>query len=70
MIVMSDMANDTRKNVKRALSLMDHYDEHNYTRTVELESTLNKYEDKLGNYLVGWCEFRTKQNNQQIATSH
>lgn len=52
MIVMSDMANDTRKNVKRALSLMDHYDEHNYTRTVELESTLNKYEDKLGNYLV------------------
>ena len=52
MIVMADMANDTRKNVNRSFSLMHHYDEHNYTRTVELESSLNKYEDKLGNYLV------------------
>lgn len=52
MIVMSDMARDTKKNVDRALSLLDTFDEHNYNRTVELESTLNKYEDKLGNYLV------------------
>lgn len=34
------------------MSLLDTFDEHNYNRTVELESTLNKYEDKLGNYLV------------------
>lgn len=52
MSVMADMANDTKKNVNRAISLLETFDEHNYTRTKELESTLNKYEDKLGNYLV------------------
>lgn len=52
MIVMGDMARDTKKNVDRALSLLESFDEHNYRLTVELESTLNKYEDKLGNYLV------------------
>lgn len=52
MIVMDGMAQNAKKNVDRALELLEHYSDEGYRRVSDLEQTLNKYEDKLGNYLV------------------
>ena len=52
MEVMNGMAKKARKNVHRAIRLLDHYSPENYKKVVELEKTLNKYEDKLGKYMV------------------
>ncbi len=52
MIVMNGMAKNAKKNVDRALVLLEEYSDDGYRRVDDLEQTLNKYEDKLGNYLV------------------
>lgn len=52
MEVMDGMAHKARKNVHRAIRLLDHYTPEDYKKVVELEKTLNKYENKLGKYMV------------------
>ncbi len=52
MIVMNGMAKNAKKNVIRSLDLIDNYSEEGYRKVLDLEQTLNKYEDKLGNYLM------------------
>lgn len=52
MEVMDGMAKKARKNVHRAIRLLDNYTPEDYNKVVELEKTLNKYENKLGKYMV------------------
>ncbi len=52
MDVMDGMARKAKKNVLRAIRLLENYTPEGYKKVAELESTLNKYEDKLGKYLV------------------
>ena len=52
MEVMDGMAHQALKNVKRSTKLLDSYSKDGYRRVAELEQSLNKYEDKLGKYLV------------------
>lgn len=52
MEVMDGMAKKARKNVHRAIRLLEDYSDEGYRKVEHLEKTLNKYEDKLGKYLV------------------
>ncbi len=52
MDVMEDMGRKARKNVLRAVQLMNDYTNEGYRKVSDLEQTLNKYEEKLGKYLV------------------
>lgn len=50
--VMNGMAKKSRKNVLRALKLMEEYSEDKYNKVQERETLIDKYEDKLGTYLM------------------
>ena len=52
MEVMEGMALKAQKNVRRAIRLLEDYSDEGYRKVEHLEKTLNKYEDKLGKYLV------------------
>ncbi len=52
MDVMDGMAHKARKNVLRAVQLLNDYTPEGYRKVQDLEQTLNKYEEKLGKYLV------------------
>lgn len=52
MDVMSGMALKAQKNVLRAVSLLENYDQKKYDKIKSVEHSLNRYEDKLGKYLV------------------
>lgn len=52
MDVMEGMGRKARKNVLRAVQLMNDYTTEGYRKVSDLEQTLNKYEEKLGKYLV------------------
>lgn len=52
MEVMDGMAKKARKNVIRAINLINEYSPNGYKKVKDLEQTLNKYEEKLGKYLV------------------
>lgn len=52
MEVMDGMARKARKNVLRAVQLINDYTPEGYRKVSDLEQTLNKYEEKLGKYLV------------------
>lgn len=52
MLVMEGMAKKAKKIVHKSLDLFENYSTENYRKVVELEQTLNKYEDKLGSYLI------------------
>lgn len=52
MDVMEGMGRKARKNVLRAVQLMNDYTNEGYRKVSDLEQTLNKYEEKLGKYLV------------------
>lgn len=49
---MNGMAKKARKNILRALSLLDDYSEEKYNKVEEKENLIDKYEDKLGTYLM------------------
>ena len=46
------MANKARDNLNRALSLLDSYSEDGFNKVEEKESVIDRYEDKLGTYLM------------------
>lgn len=52
MEVMDGMGRKARKNVIRAVNLLNEYSPEGYRKVSDLEQTLNKYEEKLGKYLV------------------
>lgn len=46
------MANQARKNIVRAIELLDDYTDDKYAKIQEKENLIDKYEDKLGTYLM------------------
>lgn len=48
----SGMAKKARKNIQRAMGLFDSYNEERYNKVQEKENLIDKYEDKLGSYLM------------------
>ena len=46
------MAKKARKNINRALSLLSDYSQDKYNKVQEKENLIDKYEDKLGTYLM------------------
>ena len=46
------MAKKARKNINRALSLLGDYSQDKYNKVQEKENLIDKYEDKLGTYLM------------------
>ncbi|MDE6984160.1 MAG: Na/Pi cotransporter family protein, partial [Lachnospiraceae bacterium] len=49
---MNGMARKARKNIARAMGLFDSYSEERYNKVQEKENLIDKYEDKLGTYLM------------------
>ncbi|MCI5856329.1 MAG: Na/Pi cotransporter family protein [Agathobacter sp.] len=49
---MNGMARKAQKNVYRAIALMDDYTDDKFAKIQEKENLLDKYEDKLGTYLM------------------
>ena len=49
---MNGMAKKARKNIFRAFSLMEHYSQDKYQKIQEKENLIDKYEDRLGAYLM------------------
>jgi phosphate:Na+ symporter len=52
MQVMNDMALATQKALRKALNLLENYSSKEFNKVASLESNINKYEDKLGTYLI------------------
>lgn len=50
--VMNGMAKKSRKNIYRALSLLNDYSQDKFNKVKEKEALIDKYEDKLGTYLM------------------
>ena len=51
-LAMNGMAKKARKNINRALSLLGDYSQDKYNKVQEKENLIDKYEDKLGTYLM------------------
>ncbi len=51
-LAMNGMAKKARKNIIRALGLMDNFSQDKYQKVQEKETLIDKYEDKLGTYLM------------------
>lgn len=51
-MAMNGMAKKARKNIVRAMGLLDIYSADKYSRVQEKENLIDKYEDKLGTYLM------------------
>lgn len=51
-LVINSMAEKTRQNLDAAINLRSDYSEKKLQRVNELEEVIDRYEDKLGNYLV------------------
>ncbi len=49
---MNGMAKKAKKNIVRAMELLDNYSEERYAKVQEKENLIDKYEDKLGTYLM------------------
>ena len=46
------MAKKARKNILRAVSLLNEFSEDKYSKVQEKENLIDKYEDKIGTYLM------------------
>lgn len=51
-LAMNGMAKKARKNILRAMALFEDYSEDKYNKIQERENLIDKYEDKLGTYLM------------------
>lgn len=49
---MNGMAKKARKNILRAVSLLNEFSEDKYSKVQEKENLIDKYEDKIGTYLM------------------
>ncbi len=59
---MNGMANQARKNILRANALFDNYTDEGYAKVQEKENLIDKYEDKLGTYLM---QLTSREMNHQ-----
>lgn len=50
--VLIDMANKAKKNLHRAITLLDEYSQEGFDKVQKTEDIIDRYEDKLGTYLV------------------
>lgn len=62
----SGMEKKARKNVFRAMNLLHNFDESKYNKVIEKEALIDKYEDRLGAYLmhVSKNEMNQKQSRE------
>lgn len=67
-VAMNGMAKKARKNVYRAMNLMEEYVEDKFNRIQEKENLLDKYEDKLGTYLMQLTGRQMNQNQIRQAS--
>lgn len=51
-LAMNGMAKKARKNILRSLALLKEYSDEKYAKVQEKENMIDKYEDKLGTYLM------------------
>ncbi len=51
-IVLCDMADKARENLMHAIDLLYNYSDGGFEQVEEMESTVDRYEDKLGTYMV------------------
>lgn len=51
-VAMNGMARKARKNIMRAMGLFNNYSEERYNKVQEKENLIDKYEDKVGTYLM------------------
>ncbi len=70
---MNGMAKKARKNIGRAMSLIEDYSKDKYNKVQEKENLIDKYEDKLGTYLMQltgkeMTEGQTKQVSKFLHT--
>lgn len=63
-IVTNSMANYAMKNLRSAFKLLEKYSDSEFKKSTELESAIDTYEDKLGNYIVKIMknELNTEEN--------
>lgn len=71
-VVMNGMASKALKNVMRSLALLKDYSLENYTKIQEKENLIDKYEDKLGTYLmqVTGCDMNREQTRKSSKFLH
>ena len=63
-LAMNGMAKKARKNILRAMSLLEEYSSEKFNKVQEKENLIDKYEDKLGTYLM---QLSTHQMNENQA---
>lgn len=72
-VAMNGMAKKARKNIIRAFGLLEDFSKEKYNKVQEKESLIDKYEDKLGTYLMQltgkeMSESQTKQISKFLHT--
>ncbi|MGN0481418.1 MAG: Na/Pi cotransporter family protein [Lachnospiraceae bacterium] len=66
--VMMSMAKMTQKNLSRALALIDEFNEEKYDKIMRREDDIDKYEDKLGTYIIKITQRElTPDENRQVS---
>ena len=65
-IVINTMAKLSRNNLVVALELFDNYSVATFNKAIELEDIVDKYEDKLGNYIVKVMKNELTEDQNQI----
>ncbi len=71
-IVVCSMAASTQANLEQAIQLLHEYSEEGFREVQELEETVDRYEDKIGTYLVkiSSAELTTHQNEDLYRFLH
>ena len=71
-ITINSMAAEAQENLAEAMRLLHHYSDEGYRTVVEMEQVVDRYEDRLGSYLVKLTgqELSAKQNEDASKFLH
>ena len=71
-ITINSMAAEAQENLAEAMCLLHHYSDEGYRTVVEMEQVVDRYEDRLGSYLVKLTgqELSSKQNEDASKFLH
>ena len=71
-ITINSMAAEAQENLAEAMRLLHHYSDEGYRTIVEMEQVVDRYEDRLGSYLVKLTgqELSSKQNEDASKFLH
>ena len=71
-ITINSMAAEAQENLAEAMRLLHHYSDEGYRTVVEMEQVVDRYEDRLGSYLVKLTgqELTAKQNEDASKFLH